>query len=65
MVVSFRYGSQCNALVAQSVERNHGKVEVTGSNPVGGSKSKKLLNEKFQETSISTLNRGFYFISLI
>ena len=28
---------QSLALVAQSVERNHGKVEVTGSNPVGGS----------------------------
>ena len=33
----FGYVSQCNALVAQSVERNHGKVEVRGSNPRGGS----------------------------
>ena len=37
MDASFGYGSQCNALVAQSVERNHGKVEVRGSNPRGGS----------------------------
>ena len=29
--------TKSQALVAQSVERNHGKVEVTGSNPVGGS----------------------------
>lgn|GEM_PF-4981446 len=39
LIKELRYGMVCvklYALVAQSVEHHHGKVGVTGSNPVGG-----------------------------
>ena len=35
---TFRYVWNRYASVAQSVERNHGKVEVSGSIPLGGSR---------------------------
>ena len=44
-LLSFTYfAPQSHAIIAQLVERSHGKAEVSGSNPDGGSRKNTVIS---------------------